>query len=140
MPVTRSRTGLYDAGLDQTNTTRFLFGDEDSGVMGHGMGPDDSFPTLVRRDDQIVSLKPPFPLPVTDICQCPAATKPKQCSQLHSFRHLNGKTCLDGPLFSSRVCLPQIHLEIMIKPSLTPSHFSSALPLYSVFSLTALVS
>jgi hypothetical protein len=54
MPVTRSRTGLYDVGLDQTNTTRFLFGDEDSNALGHSV-PDENFPTLVRRDDQIVS-------------------------------------------------------------------------------------
>ncbi|KAF5235412.1 hypothetical protein FAUST_7103 [Fusarium austroamericanum] len=52
MPVTRSRTGLYDVGLDQTNTTRFLFGDEDSNALGHSV-PDENFPTLVRRDDQM---------------------------------------------------------------------------------------
>ncbi|KAG5663807.1 hypothetical protein KAF25_006392 [Fusarium avenaceum] len=54
MPVTRSRTGMYDVGLDQTNTTRFLFGDEESNAMGHGIS-DENFPTLVRRDDQILS-------------------------------------------------------------------------------------
>lgn len=54
MPVTRSRTGLYDVGLDQTNTTRFLFGDEDSNALAHSV-PDENFPTLVRRDDQMVS-------------------------------------------------------------------------------------
>ncbi|KAM0209631.1 hypothetical protein ACHAQI_006372 [Fusarium lateritium] len=53
MPVTRSRTGMYDVGLDQTNTTRFLFGDEESNAMGHGIS-DENFPTLVRRDDQIL--------------------------------------------------------------------------------------
>ncbi|UZP33214.1 hypothetical protein NXS19_001030 [Fusarium pseudograminearum] len=55
MPVTRSRTGLYDVGLDQTNTTRFLFGDEDSNALGHSI-PDENFPTLVRRDDQMQNL------------------------------------------------------------------------------------
>lgn len=55
MPVTRSRTGLYDVGLDQTNTTRFLFGDEEPSALGHVSAPDENFPTLVRRDDQIVS-------------------------------------------------------------------------------------
>lgn len=56
MPVTRSRSGLYDAaGLDQTNTTGFLFGDEEQSGLGHVSGPDESFPTLVRRDDQILS-------------------------------------------------------------------------------------
>ncbi|KAF5021988.1 hypothetical protein F66182_5945 [Fusarium sp. NRRL 66182] len=54
MPVTRSRTGLYDVGLDQTNTTGFLFGDEDANALGHSV-PDENFPTLVRRDDQILS-------------------------------------------------------------------------------------
>ncbi|KAG5756854.1 hypothetical protein H9Q70_000606 [Fusarium xylarioides] len=52
MPVTRSRTGMYDVGLDQTNTTRFLFGDEETNAGGHS-GPDANFPTLVRHDDQI---------------------------------------------------------------------------------------
>ncbi|RMJ19529.1 hypothetical protein CDV36_000767 [Fusarium kuroshium] len=55
MPVTRSRTGLYDVGLDQTNTTRFLFGDDEPKALGHGAAPDENFPTLVRRDDQILS-------------------------------------------------------------------------------------
>lgn len=55
MPVTRSRNGLYDAGLDQTNTTRFLFGDEEPSALALGSTPDENFPTLVRRDDQIVS-------------------------------------------------------------------------------------
>ncbi|KAM0440779.1 hypothetical protein ACHAPT_000080 [Fusarium lateritium] len=55
MPVTRSRTGLYDVGLDQTNTTRFLFGDDEPKAHGHGVVPDENFPTLVRRDDQILS-------------------------------------------------------------------------------------
>ncbi|CVK84182.1 related to Drosophila pumilio protein and Mpt5p protein [Fusarium mangiferae] len=54
MPVTRSRTGMYDVGLDQTNTTRFLFGDEETNAGGHS-GPDANFPTLVRHDDQILS-------------------------------------------------------------------------------------
>ncbi|KAF4973412.1 hypothetical protein FSARC_306 [Fusarium sarcochroum] len=54
MPVTRSRTGMYDVGLDQTNTTRFLFGDEEANNLNHSI-PDENFPTLVRRDDQILS-------------------------------------------------------------------------------------
>ncbi|RGP77325.1 hypothetical protein FLONG3_4560 [Fusarium longipes] len=64
MPVTRSRTGLYDVGLDQTNTTRFLFGDEDTNAPGHSV-PDENFPTLLRRDDQITETRnwaPHFPL------------------------------------------------------------------------------
>lgn len=57
MPVTRSRTGLYGSDLDQTGTARFLFGEEDaSGDSKYGQGNgDDNFPTLVRRDDQMVS-------------------------------------------------------------------------------------
>ncbi|GKT49944.1 uncharacterized protein ColSpa_10125 [Colletotrichum spaethianum] len=55
MPVTRSRTGLYGADLDQTGTARFLFGEEDvSGENKYGQNNgDDNFPTLVRRDDQM---------------------------------------------------------------------------------------
>ncbi|KAF6841318.1 RNA-binding protein [Colletotrichum musicola] len=56
MPVTRSRTGLYGSDLDQTGTARFLFGEEDaSGENKYGQGTDDNFPTLVRRDDQMLS-------------------------------------------------------------------------------------
>jgi hypothetical protein len=55
MPVTRSRNGLYETGLDATNTARFLFGDEDAGAAQHANAIDQGFPTLVRRDDQIVS-------------------------------------------------------------------------------------
>lgn len=56
MPVTRTRNGFYDLNLDQTNTTRFLFGDDEPNHLPRGHTPDDSFPTLVRRDDQIVSV------------------------------------------------------------------------------------
>jgi hypothetical protein len=60
MPVTRSRTGLYDiSSLDQTNTTRFLFGDDEptahESKYGQVAAPDDNFPTLVRREDSMVS-------------------------------------------------------------------------------------
>lgn len=55
MPVTRSRNGLYDMNLDQTNTTRFLFGDDEPNSLPRGRTPDDNFPTLVRREDQMVS-------------------------------------------------------------------------------------
>ena len=54
MPVTRSRNGGYEV-LDQANTTRFLFGDEEGGALGPGANFDESFPTLVRREDQMVS-------------------------------------------------------------------------------------
>ncbi|UNI20202.1 hypothetical protein JDV02_006313 [Purpureocillium takamizusanense] len=55
MPVTRSRNGLYDMNLDQTNTTRFLFGDEEPKALHRGQTPDEHFPTLVRREDQMLS-------------------------------------------------------------------------------------
>ncbi|KAG6002812.1 hypothetical protein E4U43_001046 [Claviceps pusilla] len=55
LPVTRSRNGLYDMNLDQTNTTRFLFGDDEPHAQPQGRTPDDHFPTLVRRDDQMLS-------------------------------------------------------------------------------------
>ncbi|KAG6039087.1 hypothetical protein E4U41_003304 [Claviceps citrina] len=55
MPVTRSRNGLYDMNLDQTNTTRFLFGDDEPNALPRGRTPDENFPTLVRREDQMLS-------------------------------------------------------------------------------------
>lgn len=55
MPVTRSRNGLYGADLDQTGTARFLFGEDDSGDARLGQGVrDETFPTLVRREDHMV--------------------------------------------------------------------------------------
>lgn len=57
MPVTHSRNGVHDMlSLDQTNTTRFLFGDDEapssSGMKNYlNMNPDHEFPTLVRRDE-----------------------------------------------------------------------------------------
>ncbi|KAH0496415.1 hypothetical protein TgHK011_003776 [Trichoderma gracile] len=55
MPVTRTRSGFYDLNIDQTNTARFLFGEDETSHLSGGHQPDDSFPTLVRRDDQILS-------------------------------------------------------------------------------------
>ncbi|KFA74670.1 hypothetical protein S40288_03234 [Stachybotrys chartarum IBT 40288] len=55
MPVTRSRNGLYENSIDQTNTARFLFGDDEPNAMHRGNTPDESFPTLVRREDQMLS-------------------------------------------------------------------------------------
>lgn len=89
MPVTRSRTGLYGSDLDQTGTARFLFGEEDaSGEHKYGQGTDDNFPTLVRRDDQMVSrefffclvpashcLPAPPALPASAIVRCPSCTR-----------------------------------------------------------------
>ena len=67
MPVTRSRTGLYDMGsLDQTNTTRFLFGDDESSgqeaKFGQASAADENFPTLVRYDTHRVSAPDYIPI------------------------------------------------------------------------------
>ena len=59
MPTARPRNGQYETSLDGANITRFLFDDEDSGGASHGNSnpntSDERFPTLVRRDDQMVS-------------------------------------------------------------------------------------
>ncbi|KAH7321046.1 putative RNA-binding protein [Stachybotrys elegans] len=55
MPVTRSRNGFYELNLDQTGTARFLFGDDEPHAMPRRDTPDESFPTLVRREDQMLS-------------------------------------------------------------------------------------
>ncbi|CAK7217417.1 hypothetical protein SBRCBS47491_003159 [Sporothrix bragantina] len=64
MPVTRSRTGFYDfSSLDQTNTTRFLFGEEEEHANNSENkmykatnsavpGRDESFPMLKRSEGQ----------------------------------------------------------------------------------------
>lgn len=57
MPVTKSRSGLHEISLDQTNTTRFLFGEDDSTTSGginnylQMNATEDNFPILVRRED-----------------------------------------------------------------------------------------
>ncbi|KAF7882633.1 uncharacterized protein EAF02_005996 [Botrytis sinoallii] len=58
MPVTKSRNGMHDMlSLDQTNTTRFLFGEEENAAPGsvdkylNMNATDDKFPILVRRDE-----------------------------------------------------------------------------------------
>jgi hypothetical protein len=52
MPVTRSRTGLYDfASLDQANTARFLFGDEETTPTEHQFpNQEDNYSTPGRGD------------------------------------------------------------------------------------------
>lgn len=52
---------MYEMSLDQTNTTRFLFGDDEPNLP-RGQTPDEHFPTLVRRDDQMVSPIHIFPI------------------------------------------------------------------------------
>lgn len=67
MPVTKSRNGMHEMlSLDQTNTTRFLFGDGDEeGSTAPEVknylqmnATDDKFPILLRQDEYpgIVSL------------------------------------------------------------------------------------
>ncbi|SZF03304.1 unnamed protein product [Blumeria hordei] len=57
MPVTKSRSGLHEISLDQTNTTRFLFGEDDATTSGgisnylQMNATEDNFPILVRRED-----------------------------------------------------------------------------------------
>jgi len=57
MPVTKSRNGIRDMlALDQTNTTRFLFGDEEASTSTDPKSylqmhaTDDNFPILVRGE------------------------------------------------------------------------------------------
>lgn len=62
MPVTRSKSGFYDfSSLDQTNTTRFLFGEDEDHSNGESKlyqanntksSLDENFPTLTRREGQ----------------------------------------------------------------------------------------
>jgi hypothetical protein len=65
MPVTKTRNGMPDMlSLDQTNTARFLFGDDellsspDSKSYLQMNATDDNFPILIRREEhsQAVSL------------------------------------------------------------------------------------
>ena len=59
MPVTRSRNGMHEMfSLDQANTARFLFGEEEgsssSEVKNYHFAMDsteDKFPILVRREE-----------------------------------------------------------------------------------------
>lgn len=55
MPVTKSRTGIQELlSLDQTNTTRFLFGDDDAAVNSginkflEMNSAENQFPVLLR--------------------------------------------------------------------------------------------
>lgn len=57
MPAVRSRGGAYESELDGNDVTRFLW-DEDAGAGLNGRGTsanDETFPVLVRRDNQTVS-------------------------------------------------------------------------------------
>ncbi|KAA8573651.1 hypothetical protein MFRU_001g03850 [Monilinia fructicola] len=58
MPVTKSRNGMHEMlSLDQTNTARFLFGEDESAAPANVdkylnmSATDDKFPILVRRDE-----------------------------------------------------------------------------------------
>jgi hypothetical protein len=72
MPVTRPKTGLYEQhNIDQTGTARFLFGDDEPFSAHRGNTPDQSFPTLVRREDQMVSSGLDFTCSKLDWMRCP---------------------------------------------------------------------
>jgi hypothetical protein len=58
MPVTKSRNGMHEMlSLDQTNTARFLFGEEEGATSPEVNNylqmnaTDDNFPILVRREE-----------------------------------------------------------------------------------------
>ena len=59
MPVTKSRNGMHEMlSLDQTNTARFLFGEDEGSANSSDVksylqmnAADDKFPVLVRRDE-----------------------------------------------------------------------------------------
>ena len=71
MPVTRSRNGMHEMlSLDQTNTARFLFGEEEnpsaSDVKSYLQmdATDDRFPILVRRDEHPGQVSCPMKLTI----------------------------------------------------------------------------
>jgi hypothetical protein len=58
MPVTKSRNGMHEMlSLDQTNTARFLFGEDENSAPANVdkylnmNATDDKFPILVRREE-----------------------------------------------------------------------------------------
>jgi hypothetical protein len=58
MPVTKSRNGMHEMlSMDPSNTTRFLFGDDEPAATSSDNEylqmntTDDKFPILVRRED-----------------------------------------------------------------------------------------
>ncbi|PBP23942.1 RNA-binding protein [Diplocarpon rosae] len=61
MPVTKSRNGMHEMlSLDQTNTARFLFGEDEGGVPDVNnylemTGAENKFPTLVRQELGVLS-------------------------------------------------------------------------------------
>jgi hypothetical protein len=82
MPVTKSRNGINEMfSLDQTNTTRFLFGDDETSSSPDQKSylqmnaNDENFPILVRRDEyaQKVRVNPPKVIihVLIDLCSYP---------------------------------------------------------------------
>ncbi|KAK2591425.1 hypothetical protein QQS21_010889 [Conoideocrella luteorostrata] len=94
MPVTRSRNGLYDMNLDQTNTTRFLFGDDEPHALPRGQTPDDNFPTLVRRDDQMLSASSA----ALDLALSPSPNPEKSnaWNRVNRHRHQQSMSAING--------------------------------------------
>ncbi|TWU74918.1 hypothetical protein ED733_004462 [Metarhizium rileyi] len=95
MPVTRSRNGLYDMNLDQTNTTRFLFGDDEPNSLPRGRTPDDNFPTLVRREDQMLSASSA----ALDLALSPSPNPEKSNGwiRVNRHRHQQSMSAISGP-------------------------------------------
>jgi hypothetical protein len=77
MPVTKTRNGMEAMmSLDQTNTTRFLFGDEDeqqSDLKSYlqAKATDDNFPILVRHEKVRSSNPDKDKQSLTAICSFP---------------------------------------------------------------------
>ncbi|KID67255.1 Armadillo-like helical, partial [Metarhizium hybridum] len=94
MPVTRSRNGLYDMNLDQTNTTRFLFGDDEPNSLPRGRTPDDNFPTLVRREDQMLSASSA----ALDLALSPSPNPEKSngWNRVNRHRHQQSMSAING--------------------------------------------
>jgi hypothetical protein len=86
MPVTKSRNGMHEMlSLDQTNTARFLFGEEEGASTPDVNNylqmntTDDKFPILVRRDEYPGLVSGPFSrinLSLTAVCSSPRPQPP----------------------------------------------------------------
>ncbi|EFY88333.1 RNA-binding protein, putative [Metarhizium acridum CQMa 102] len=89
-----SRNGLYDMNLDQTNTTRFLFGDDEPNSLPRGRTPDDNFPTLVRREDQMLSASSA----ALDLALSPSPNPEKSngWNRVNRHRHQQSMSAING--------------------------------------------
>lgn len=122
MPVTRSRNGLYDINIDQTNTTRFLFGDDEPNALHRGTTPDVNFPTLVRREDQMslsaISLSSPQASDVGSIGSRPASLR----------QSLDLKYIAENGIETPNVLSPQGSHMMATPPKLQSSYSTNDVP------------